>query len=257
MTPTSVGMRCPECSRQRTKVKTAASIARGSEPVATYAIIAVNVLAYLGSGQSLGGFGGGGGGGGSAFRQGALYGPAVADQHEYWRLVTSGFLHSGFFHIALNMYFIYVLGRLLEPALGRARFVAVYFASLLMGSFGALLLTPGALTVGASGAAFGLMGCAIVVARSRGIDLWSSGLGPTLLLNLALGLTLRGISIGGHLGGLVGGLIAGWLVVEFGERRGQRLLPLAGCAVVGAVGVAGAIAVSGMSGLAPSGVGFF
>jgi membrane associated rhomboid family serine protease len=166
-------------------------------------------------------------------------------------------LHSGFFHIALNMYFIYVLGRLLEPSLGRARFVAVYFASLLMGSFGALLLTPGALTVGASGAAFGLMGCAIVVARSRGIDLWSSGLGPTLLINLAFGLTLRGISIGGHLGGLVGGLAAGWLVVEFGERRGQRLLPLAGCAAIGAVGVAGAIAVSGMSGLAPHGVGFF
>lgn len=255
MTPTSVGMRCPECSRERTKVKTAAHIAHGSEPVATYAIIAVNVLAYLGSGQSLGGFGGGGGG--SAFRQGALYGPAVADQHEYWRLVTSGFLHSGFFHIALNMYFIYVLGRLLEPSLGRARFVAVYFASLLMGSFGALLLTPGALTVGASGAAFGLMGCAIVVARSRGIDLWSSGLGPTLLINLAFGLTLRGISIGGHLGGLIGGLIAGWLVVEFGERRGQRLLPLMGCAVVGAAGIAGAIAVSGMSGLAPNGVGFF
>jgi membrane associated rhomboid family serine protease len=253
MTPTSVGMRCPECSRDRTKVKTIQSV-RGGDPVATYVIIGINVLAYLGSGA--GGLGLTSGGGSSAYRQGALFGPAIADGHEYWRLVTSGFLHAGLLHLAFNMYFIWVLGGLLEPALGRARFVAIYAASLLFGSFGALLFTPDALTVGASGAAFGLLGCAIVVARSRGIGIMSSGLGATLLINIVFSVSLRGISIGGHLGGLIGGLVAGLLVVELGERRGMRLVPLAGCAAVAVAGIAGAIAVAGMPGIAPNGIGF-
>ncbi|MEA2390741.1 MAG: hypothetical protein QOK31_850 [Solirubrobacteraceae bacterium] len=245
MTTTSVGMRCPECARERTKVKTIASVG-GGDSIATYVIVALNVLVYLGSGS-----------GGTAYRQGALFGPSIADGHEYWRLVTSGFLHSGLLHLAFNMYFIYVLGQILEPALGRARFIGVYVASLLMGSFGALLFTPDAPTVGASGAAFGLLGCALVVARARRIDIMSSGLGATLLINLAFSVSLRHISIGGHLGGLLGGLVAGWLVVELGERRGQRLLPLAGCAAVGVAGVVGAIAVAGLPGLAPNGIGFF
>jgi membrane associated rhomboid family serine protease len=253
MTPTSVGMRCPECSRERTKVKTASSIGRAGDTIATYVIVAINVLVYLGSGAG----GLTAGGGGIAFQKGALFGPLIAQNHEYWRLVTSGFLHAGFLHLAFNMYFVFVLGQLLEPALGRARFVGVYAASLLMGAFGALLFTPNAPTVGASGAAFGLLGCALVVARARRIDIMSSGLGATLLINLVFSVSLRGISIGGHLGGLLGGVIAGWLVVEFGERRGQRLVPLAGCAAVGAAGIAGSIAVAGLPGLAPHGIGFF
>jgi membrane associated rhomboid family serine protease len=254
MTPTSVGMRCPECSRERTKVRTARAIQRGGDPVATYVLIAINVLAFLGS--SAGGASLTGSGGGNVYAHGALFGPAIAHSHEYWRLVTGGFLHANFLHILFNMYFIYVIGRMLEPAIGTARFVGVYVAALLMGSFGALLFTPHAYTVGASGAAFGLMGATIVVARDRGIDIWQSGLCATLLINLALSVSIRGISIGGHLGGLIGGLIAGWIVVELGEKRRSEAGALLGCAAVAVAGVVGAIAVAGSNGIAPNGIGF-
>jgi membrane associated rhomboid family serine protease len=254
MTPTPVGMRCPECARERTKVKTARHLRRGGDPVATYVLIAINVAAFLGS--SSGGLSLSGSEAGSVYQHGALFGPAIAHQHEYWRLITSGFLHANLLHILFNMYFIYVIGTMLEPAIGTARFLAVYFTALLVGSFGALLFTPNAYTVGASGAAFGLMGCLVVIYRDRGIDLWQSGLGLTILLNLGISLSVRGISIGGHLGGLLGGLIAGWLVVELGEKRRSHLGALLGCAAVGAAGIIGAIAVAGSNGIAPNCIGW-
>ena len=109
-------------------------------------------------------------------------------------------------------------------------------------------------TVGASGAIFGIFGALIVVARSRGIPIWQSGLGLVLVLNLLFSLTFRGISIGAHLGGLVGGLIAGWLVVELGERRRMPTLALAGCVLLAAASVVGAVAVAGGTGLTPNGL---
>src|SRR5207302_5766367 len=112
-------------------------------------------------------------------------------------------------------------GRVLEPAIGRVNFAAIYVASLLFGSFGALLFQPLAPTVGASGAIFGIFGALIVVARARGISIWQSGLGMVLLFNLLFSVSFRGISIGGHLGGLIGGIAAGLLYVEFTERRRQ------------------------------------
>jgi membrane associated rhomboid family serine protease len=251
MTPTSVGMRCPECSRERTRVRTVRSLP--ATPVVTQALIAVNAVVFLaeaGAGASLGG-----GGGGVVFNDGALYGPLIAHQHEYWRIVTSGFLHAGLFHILVNMLSMYFLGRVLEPAIGRLNFAAVYFASLLAGSFGALLFEPLAPTVGASTAIFGIFGALIVVARSRGIPLWQSGLGPILLVNLIFSVLYSRISIGGHLGGLVAGLITGALVVELAERRHQHWLAVAGCAAVAALSVAGAISVAGLHGLTPNGIG--
>ena len=113
---------------------------------------------------------------------------------------------------------LYVLGELLEPAVGRLRFGLIYFASLLAGSFGALLLEPTAPTVGASGAVFGLMGAAFVVMRSRGINPMESGLGLWIGLNLLITFTIPNISIGGHLGGLVGGALAALLLVDLPER---------------------------------------
>ena len=100
------------------------------------------------------------------------------DNGEYWRILTAGFLHTGFLHLLFNMFGLYILGGLLEPAIGRLRFGIIYFVSLLAGSFGALLLEPTAPTVGASGAIFGLMGAAVVVMRNRGINPMESGLGP-------------------------------------------------------------------------------
>jgi membrane associated rhomboid family serine protease len=148
------------------------------------------------------------------------------------------------------------MGSILEPAIGRVNFAAVYLASLFAGSFGALLFTPDALTVGASGACFGVLGALLVVARDRRIPIWQSGLGPTLLINIVFSLSVRGISIGGHLGGVIGGMICGFLIVELAERRRMQSLALAGCLLVALVSIAGAIAVAGSTGLTPNGVGF-
>jgi membrane associated rhomboid family serine protease len=252
MTPTPVGMRCPECARDRTKVKTIRSAP--SAPVVTQALIVINVLAFLAetaTGAPLSG-----GGAGTVYNHGALFGPLIEHQHEYWRIVTSGFLHDGFLHIALNMFFLYVIGRTLEPAIGSVNFAAVYFTSLITGSFGALLFSPLSPTVGASGAAFGVLGALIVVAYYRGISIWQSGLGATLLINVIFSLSVRGISIGGHLGGLIGGMITGWLFVQLAERRRRPALALTGCVVLGVAGFAAAIAVAGGTGLAPNGIGF-
>jgi membrane associated rhomboid family serine protease len=252
MTPTSVGMRCPECARERTKVKTIRTLP--TTPQVTQALIVINAIAFLA--ETAAGAPLGGGGGGTVYNHGALLGPLIADQHQYWRIVTSGFLHDGLPHILINMFSLFIVGRSLEPAIGRLNFVAVYVASLLAGSFGALLFQPHARTVGASAAIFGLFGALIVIARSRGIPFWQSGLGPILLLNLVISLTYAGISIGGHLAGLLAGLITGVMVVELAERRRQQTLALAGCVVVGALSVVGAIAVAGLHGLTPTGIGF-
>jgi membrane associated rhomboid family serine protease len=143
------------------------------------------------------------------------------------------------------MYALYILGQLLEPAMGKLRFGVIYFVSLLAGSFGALLLQPNGLTVGASGAVFGLMGAAIVVLRHRGIDAMQSGLGIWLFLNLAITFTISGISIGGHLGGLAGGVLAALLLVQLPHRvRLPQLAPVALALAIGAVSVVGAIAVA-------------
>ena len=165
---------------------------------------------------------------------------------EYWRLVTGAFLHDGILHIAFNMYILYWLGTMLEPVMGHVRFTALYFASLLAGSFGAILAKPHSLTVGASGAVFGLMAAAFVFQRARGIDPWRSGLGPVILLNLALPFVFPGlnISIGGHVGGLIGGAIAALAIERLGAVRRGDLYPLLACVAVGAVSVVGAVAVS-------------
>ena len=252
MTPTPVGMRCPECARERTRVKTIRSTP--SAPVVTQALIAINVIVFFvetAAGAQLGG-----GGGGEIFNKGYLFGPAITQAHEYWRIVTAGFLHDGLFHIFVNMLSLYFVGSVLEPAIGRWNFAAIYFASLLAGSFGALLFQPLSPTVGASGAIFGIFGALIVVARARGIPIWQSGLGIVLVINLLFSVSFKGISIGGHLGGLVAGLIGGALVVELGERRRLPALAIIGCTVIGVASVAGAIAVAGSQGLTPHGIGF-
>ena len=225
----------------------------------TYALIVLNVIVFLV--ETAGGTSLGGGGGGTVWTHGVLYGPALTGfdpagvgTHQYWRLITGGFLHDGFFHIAINMLSLYFVGNALEPAVGRLNFALIYFVSLLGGSFGALLFQPDIPTVGASGAIFGIFGALFIVARARGISIWQSGLGMILLLNLLLSVTARGISLGGHLGGFAAGLITGWLVVEVGARRRMTGVALAGCIAVGVAAVAGAIAVAGSTGIAPNGI---
>ena len=210
MTTTSVGMRCPECAREKTRVVRRPYA--GGEPIATYTLIATNVLAFiatLASGSSVGGSVGGN----SVLEKAALNGPKIADG-EVWRIVTSGFMHYGTLHLLFNMYALYILGQLLEPALGRVRFLLIYFVSLIAGSVGALILDPNAFTAGASGAVFGLMGATFLVMRNRGINPWESGIGIWLGLNLLITFTVSNISIGGHIGGLIGGALAALVLVE-------------------------------------------
>ena len=247
MTPTPVGMRCPECSRQRTKTRTLRTMA--ANPTATYVLIAVNVAMWIGTVLA------GGGDSGTAYRDLELLGGGFdpvaqkligVSQGEYWRLVTGGFLHApNPLHVLFNMYILYWLGLMLEPVLGHVRFLALYFTSLLTGAFGALLLTDANRgTVGASGAVFGLMAAAFVMQRARGIDPMRSGVGPIIVLNLGLSLLIPNVSIGGHLGGLVGGALVALAFEYVPAVRRSPQLALVACALIAAVAVAGSIAVA-------------
>lgn len=247
MTPTPVGMRCPECAQQRTKVVRGVGGAPSGfqQMPATFVLVAINVVAFLIE-LAVGGGGLGVGNGNSVVIDFGLYGPLVAEG-EWYRLVTSGFLHASLVHIGFNMVLLYFLGRLLEPALGTPRFVALYFASLLAGSMGALLLDPNALTIGASGAVFGLAGATVVIARGRGMDAIAGEVGFLIVFNLIYTFVApTRISLGGHLGGLAAGVICA-LVIVAGERGmfGARRLPveigaMVAVAVVSVLGALGA-----------------
>jgi membrane associated rhomboid family serine protease len=199
MTSTPVGMRCPECARDRTKVRNIGGAPGRADAPATFALIAICVAAFVAELAGGGGFGRLGGG--SVITEGGLYGPAVAEGEPY-RIVTSAFLHAGILHLGLNMFVLYILGTLLEPAIGTARFAALYAVSILAGSFGALLLDPLELTVGASGGVFGLMAGGFLIARDRGFDELASQIGFFVLINLLFTFTFSGTAVAATSGGL-------------------------------------------------------
>jgi membrane associated rhomboid family serine protease len=245
MTPTPVGMRCPDCAGERTKVVRSVGQADGfARAPATFVLIAINVVAYLI--EIAGGSGGLSGANGRMVLDYGLYGPFVAEG-EWYRLLTSGFLHASILHIGFNMLLLFLLGRLLEPSLGTARFLLLYFASLLAGSFGALLLSPNALTIGASGAIFGLAGATFVLARGRGMDAIAAEIGFLIVFNLVFSFTAERVSVGAHLGGLVAGIVCALLILAgvrgvLGSRR--QPVEIAAMAAVGVLSIAGALAVA-------------
>ena len=191
--------------------------------------------------------------------------PALVGLGEWWRLITSAFLHGGLIHLAFNGLLLWRLGQLLEPALGPVTFLGVAASGLAGGGLGVVGLSwlvvatplrtmpaaagllgagPVTITVGASGAVFGLMGAVLVLLRRRGIDPWAtyegSTVGALVLLNLVLTFAVPSISVGGHVGGLLGGAAAATVV---GLRRrpgvdGPRTLGLAGLLLVAAVAIA-------------------
>jgi membrane associated rhomboid family serine protease len=247
MTPTPVGMRCPECAQQRTRVvrnPTGTPSGAAAFP-ATAALIAINVVVYLVAIAS--GPGGLSSPSPSMTYDYGLYGPLVSEGGEWYRLITSGFLHASIFHIGFNMLLLFFLGRLLEPALGTPRFLVLYFASLLAGSFGALLIEPNSLSVGASGAIFGLAGATLVIARGRGMDALAAEIGFLIVFNLVYSFARPHISIGAHVGGLVGGIVCALVIVagdrgRFGSNRVN--VELAAMVAIGIVAALGAIAVA-------------
>jgi membrane associated rhomboid family serine protease len=204
----AVGIKCPECAGQPTgpraatrRVGRVAGGATGS--VVTKTLIGINVAVFLVSiAQGAGGLS-------PASRflaDWGLYGPLVAEG-EWWRLITAAFLHASLIHIGFNMLMLWWFGQALEAALGRGRFLGIYLVSALAGSAGALLLTPATLTVGASGAVFGILGAGLVLER-RQIYVFGGGALFVVVLNIAFTFLVGNISIGGHLGGLAGGMLA-------------------------------------------------
>jgi membrane associated rhomboid family serine protease len=238
MTPAPVGQRCPEHSgRPQGARRMSSGIRRGTfdgvGAICTKTLLAINVLIYLITAAQGGGLNSPGG---TLFNKWVLFGPFVA-AGDWWRLITSAFLHASLLHIAFNMYFLWFVGSAVEQALGRGRFLLIYFISALAGSAGALVFTPNTATVGASGALFGLLGAALILERQRNFVLGGSAL-ALIIINLVLSFTLSNISVGGHIGGLIGGILCTLVLSKFGRgHAAYSPVGLWGIAGVAAVGV--------------------
>jgi membrane associated rhomboid family serine protease len=202
MRSAAVGHQCEECVREGAKTIPQPQTASGARlttftPVVTYALIAINVAMYVLQKASP-----------NLQSDLVLHSPSVA-AGDWYRLVTSAFLHYGIPHLLFNMYALYVMGPSLESWLGRLRFSALYGLSALGGSVLVYLLSPlNAATAGASGAVFGLFGAAFVVGKRLNLNVgWVVGL---IALNLAFTFVIpalggQQISWQGHIGGLVTG----------------------------------------------------
>ena len=237
-----VGAHCWECIKAA-RPPTAERLRRWYStqgPIVTKALLVINILVFIPTLSQTGSFSGLSGSLGDRL---ALFGPAVHNG-EWYRLVTGGFVHAGLFHIAGNMVLLYAMGNMLEPALGHVRMAALYFAALLGGSLGVMLVTPTAYTVGASGAVFGLFGAAAVGMRQRGISVWQSGIGALIVINLVFTFAVPGISIGGHLGGLAVGALVGAFMLRTPPTRRAVLEGVGVAAVVSAVAVVGSLAAA-------------
>ena len=242
MTYGPVGIRCPDHARAggkspaapRRVARTASRSLSQSGPIVTFALIGMNVGVFLlellmGAGLSAQS--------GWIYVHGVLYGPAVADG-DWWRLITAPFLHYGPLHLGMNMLVLWFIGPALEEYFGHARYALVYVASGLAGSAGALIWSPNALTVGASGAIWGLMGAALVL-EARRIWVFGGQAMGLVIFNLAITFVIPGISIGGHIGGLIGG---GLCALAFSSFRRSPALATLSMAAVGVVSIAVAFA---------------
>lgn len=212
MRSAAVGHQCVECVSAGAQgvrpVRTAfGGVQRSGPPLVTYTLIAINVVMFVLEMTSR-----------SVKQELVLWAPAVA-AGEYYRMITSAFLHYGIAHILFNMWALYVLGPPLEQHLGRLRFGSLYLLSALGGSVLVYLIAPiGAATAGASGAIYGLFGATFVAARRLHLDIrWLVFL---IVLNLGISFTIPGISWQGHIGGLItGALIAAAYVYAPKDNR--------------------------------------
>lgn len=209
MTQASIGHHCPTClGEHKQQVFTPNNMPGGGVTI-IQVLIAINVLVYLGQLASP-----------VDFNVGVLRGFEVSDG-EWWRVITSAFLHGPIFHIGFNMYALWILGNPLLEGLGKLRFLLIYLAGLLGGSFAVLGFDYSTSTIGASGAVLGLAGALAAVLWARGISITQTSLGFLLVANLALPLLVGRISFWGHLGGIAAGFTAGWLLSWLPERFGQ------------------------------------
>jgi len=230
-TPGAVGFICPEdmkAQRQSAPRNRLGARISNSSPIVTYAIIAVTAFVFLlqwipGLGVT------------NALLYAGVYSDPSYGAFQPWRMLTAVFVHSqGFiFHILLNMYTLWIFGRILETMLGHWRFLALYLVAGFAGSVGVLFLAdPRTAVVGASGAIFGLLGAFLVIQRRMGAD--TRGLLVLLGINLVIGF-IPGVNIAwqAHLGGLVGGALIGLILVNTRKRTQQPLQAV----LIGAVSV--------------------
>lgn len=240
MTFGPVGIRCPDHASTsgrsaaprraaRSRVRTLST----GGPIVTQALIAVNVgvflLELLLGGQI-------NGTGNSLYENGVLFGPAVANG-DWWRLGTAMFLHYGLLHLGMNMLVLWFIGPPLEEYFGHWRYALVYVVSGLAGSAGALIWSPNALTVGASGAIWGIMGAALLL-EARRIWVFGGQAMGLVVFNLAITFLIPGVSIGGHVGGLIGGALC---ALAFSSLRRSPALATLSMAAVGVLSVAVAV----------------
>lgn len=236
MTFAPVGIRCPDHANigavKPSPARTVQSVRRRTRAVAapaTMALIGINVVVYMITASQ-------GGGinlpGGQLFSDWALQGLAVSNG-DWWRLVTTMFLHGSILHLGFNMLALYWLGTIIEQALGTPRFLLVYTVSGLAGSAGALWFSSSlAVTVGASGAIFGLIGALLILEYLATGSLMGQAM-ILILVNFAFTFAVPGISKGGHVGGLVGGIVATYALMRL-RVPPQRAL---GVAIAAGVGV--------------------
>ncbi|MCI0636184.1 MAG: rhomboid family intramembrane serine protease, partial [Actinobacteria bacterium] len=207
-------------------------------PFITFTLIGLNVGIYLlqllmGAGLSANS--------GWIYEHGVLVSSAIDSsgqlvgvaEGEWWRLITATFLHYGILHLGMNMLVLWFIGPPLEEYFGHWRYLLVYLVSGLAGSAGALLWSPNALTVGASGAIWGIMGAALVL-EARRIWVFGGQAMGLVVFNLAITFLIPGISIGGHIGGLVGG---GLCALAFSSFRRSPALATLSMAAVGVLSV--------------------
>jgi len=197
--------------------------APGDRPIVTYVLIALSVVVFVLmflTGGTRGLVGGN-----------LVYVPALT-LVEPWRVFTSMFAHASIFHILFNMYALYLFGSSLQPLLGRARFLALYFLSGIGGSAAVMVLSPSTPVLGASGAIFGLFAAYFVIVRRLGGN--ATQLLLVIGLNFALGFLLPGISWEAHLGGAIVGALVGLVLVST-RRRSQQALQVFGIAAIAIV----------------------
>jgi membrane associated rhomboid family serine protease len=225
----SVGSHCVDCvkasapsPRQR-----ATSFTRNENMLATKIIIGVTVAAFIVIGLRDRSWDGTG----HTADNLVLFGPLV-HQGEWWRVFTVSLVHEGIFHIGFNLLLLWIVGQILEPGAGPVRFGLLYVVSVVAGSAAVLLVSPHAVTAGASGGVFGVAAAATIVMQRQGVRFWDTGFGPLLVINLVFDYFTPNISIAAHIGGAIGGLLAAEAMLQ-ARKRGRPELGIVGAVVIG------------------------